>query len=163
MGGVIIISSKETHIDAMATEKLIMKEGTLSVQEDTPPCPESSARKLREGLSESKKSAEEMRKQIKDSERRIQAGKTKPMTDGELWDIDAKLRALKEVLLNDVTLHDPDCSDDEGYPLPGLRQVVDEQLSDLLMDEFGADLKNFRRTQKEFGLKLSLLLENHGE
>merc|ERR1712151_825038 len=108
-------------------------------------------------------SAQEMKKQIQALQRRIQEGRSKPMTDAELWEIDAQLRALKEVLLNDVKVQDPDCSDDEGYPVPGLRQVIDEQLSEILMDEFGADLRNFRRTQQEFGLKLSLLIEKRPE
>jgi GNAT superfamily N-acetyltransferase len=79
------------------------------------------------------------------------------LTEEEFHEIEEELDALREVLLNDITVQNPDSA--EEYPLSGLKQVIDEQLSEILMEEFGADLPNFRRTQQEFGLKLSLLVE----
>jgi len=99
----------------------------------------------------------EDRRRIKEIEKKIQRAKTKRLTEEEFHEIEEELDALREVLLNDITVQQPDAEED--YPVPGLKQVIDEQLSEILMEEFGADLHNFRRTQREFGLKLSLLVE----
>lgn len=104
-------------------------------------------------------SRETMRRKIKETEQQIANAKAKPLADEELWKVHDDLMSLKEVLLKDVKLQDPDGPSPTDYPVNGLAQVIEEQLPELLMEEFGADVPNFRRTQQGFGLKLSLLVE----
>eukprot|EP00445_Apocalathium_hangoei_P019220 CAMPEP_0203907840 /NCGR_PEP_ID=MMETSP0359-20131031/49292_1 /ASSEMBLY_ACC=CAM_ASM_000338 /TAXON_ID=268821 /ORGANISM="Scrippsiella Hangoei, Strain SHTV-5" /LENGTH=415 /DNA_ID=CAMNT_0050832711 /DNA_START=15 /DNA_END=1262 /DNA_ORIENTATION=- len=113
-----------------------------------------------QGAAASRKEEEWM--QIKLLEKRIKDAKTRTVSDRELGEIDGELTVLREILLDDIKLQDPACEDPQ-YPMSGLGHVIDEQLSELLLEEFGADLPNFRRTQREFGLKLSLLVERNTE
>lgn len=46
-----------------------------------------------------------------------------------------------------MALEDPDL--DDAYAISGLGEVIDQQLSELLLEEFGADVKNFRRAQQD--------------
>lgn len=62
------------------------------------------------------------------------------------------------VLLHNVQVHGPQSP--KMYPMGGLDEVIDKDLCELLMDEFAGDLANFRKTQKEFKVKLSLLVEH---
>ncbi|CAE7658129.1 unnamed protein product, partial [Symbiodinium pilosum] len=101
--------------------------------------------------------AESARQHIAEIERRMREHRRKPLTDKELWQLEDELHELKEVLLNDVMLKDPE--DDDTFAISGLGEVIDEQLAEILMEEFGADLKNFRQAQRDFNLKLSLLVE----
>eukprot|EP00928_Gymnodinium_smaydae_P032267 TRINITY_DN23416_c0_g1_i2.p1 TRINITY_DN23416_c0_g1~~TRINITY_DN23416_c0_g1_i2.p1 ORF type:complete len:368 (+),score=44.88 TRINITY_DN23416_c0_g1_i2:654-1757(+) len=105
----------------------------------------------------------EEKQQIKQLEARIREAQNMTVSDKELIDIDNQLDELKRILLNDIMLQDPASPAPDDYPLSGLGDVIDEQLCELLLDEFGADLANFRRTQVEFGLKLSLLVEQRDE
>lgn len=62
------------------------------------------------------------------------------------------------VLLHNVQVRGPQSP--QMYPMSGLDEVIDKDLCELLMDEFAGDLANFRKTQKEFKVKLSLLVEH---
>lgn len=139
-GGVILVTENE-QLRALATEKWFMDEGVLHVEQLAKVDARSNAKT-------SDMPGEAERRHIVDIERRIQEHRRKPLSD-------------KEVLLNDVALQDPDV--DDAYAISGLGEVIDEQLSELLMEEFGADLKNFRRAQQDFNLKLSLLVEQQPE
>jgi ribosomal protein S18 acetylase RimI-like enzyme len=63
--------------------------------------------------------------------------------------------------LHDVYVRSP--SSPQMYPKPWLEELIEEQLAPLYMEEFGADMANFRQTQRGYGLKLSLLLEERPE
>jgi len=62
------------------------------------------------------------------------------------------------VLLHNVQVHGPQSP--QMHPMGGLDEVIDKDLCELLMDEFAGDLANFRKTQKEFKVKLSLMVEH---
>jgi hypothetical protein len=49
-------------------------------------------------------------------------------------EVEDKLNALKEILLNDIVLQDPACPEPAAYPLSGLGEVIDEQLCELLVE-----------------------------
>jgi len=63
------------------------------------------------------------------------------------------------LLLHNVEVHGP--MSPKVYPVSGLEEVIDDQLADILMEEFGGDLENFRRTQRQYKMKVSLLVEHH--
>lgn len=67
-------------------------------------------------------------------------------------------RSEPPVLIHNVQVHGPQSP--KMYPMDGLDEVIDKDLCELLMDEFAGDLANFRKTQKEFKVKLSLLVEH---
>jgi len=147
-GGVILVTENET-LRSLATEKWFMDDGVLHIEH------------LKDDARVNAKTLEvpgvQERQHLQAIEQRIREHRRKPLTDKELWQLEDELHELKEVLLNDVALQDPDV--DDAYAISGLGEVIDEQLSELLLEEFGADLKNFRRAQQDFNLKLSLLVE----
>ncbi|CAJ1377261.1 unnamed protein product [Effrenium voratum] len=149
-GGVILVTNND-QLCAMATEKWFMDDGVLHVEV------------LKEDARAHAKTSdvrEKARQHILQIEKKIAQHRTKPLSDKELWLLEDELHGLKEeLLLNDVELQDPDLED--AYAISGLGEVIDEQLAELLMEEFGADLKNFRRAQLDWNLKLSLLVEQH--
>jgi len=150
-GGVILVSSNEQLCNEFANEKWFMDDGVLHVEGT-----------FKGDIHCSAKTAvtpsEAARQHIADIERRMREHRRKPLTDKELWQLEDELHELKEeLLLNDVMLQDPE--DDDAYAISGLGAVIDEQLAEILLEEFGADLKNFRQAQHDFNLKLSLLVE----
>ncbi|CAE7569978.1 NEW1, partial [Symbiodinium natans] len=150
-GGVILVSSNEQLCDEFANEKWFMDDGVLHV-EGTFQGDIHCAAKTAVAPS---KAASEL---IKDIERRMREHRRRPLTDKELWQLEDELHELKEgVLLNDLVLQNPE--DDDAYAISGLGEVIDKQLAEVLMEEFGADLKNFRQAQLDYNLKLSLLVE----
>ncbi|CAE7360451.1 NEW1 [Symbiodinium sp. KB8] len=150
-GGVILVSSNEQLCNDFANEKWFMDDGVLHIEGT-----------FKGDIHCSAKTAvtpsEAARQHIADIERRMREHRRKPLTDKELWQLEDELHELKEeLLLNDVMLQDPE--DDDAYAISGLGSVIDEQLAEILLEEFGADLKNFRQAQRDFNLKLSLLVE----
>ncbi|CAK9112570.1 Elongation factor 3 (EF-3) (Eukaryotic elongation factor 3) (eEF3) [Durusdinium trenchii] len=148
-GGVIMVTGNE-ELCGMATEKWFMDGGVLHVENLVKADARSNAKTV-------EMPGEQERRHLIEIEKKIHQHRKKPLSDKELWQLEDELHELKEVLLNDVALEDPEIED--AYAISGLGEVIDQQLSELLMEEFGADLKNFRRAQLEFNLKLSLLVE----
>lgn len=66
--------------------------------------------------------------------------------------------AVDEMML-DVQLRSP--ASPQMYALPGLAELVEEQLAPLYEEDFAADLENLRQTQLKHGMKLSLLVEEN--
>mmetsp|Transcript_96148 Transcript_96148/g.170643 ORF Transcript_96148/g.170643 Transcript_96148/m.170643 type:complete len:686 (+) Transcript_96148:48-2105(+) len=153
-GGILAISNDEGFIAGLAAETWHMSNGNLLTRVPTQvPTPKLAEKQNSLTMSFKDKHL------IQALERKIKENKINPLPDEEVFEIFDQLTELKEVLLNDIVLQDPEDEDAEPYALSGLEVLVEEQLSEILMDEFGADLKNFRRTQKEYNLKLSLLIE----
>lgn len=148
-GGVVLISGWREFAARVATETWTLRSGRWAASGSGP-----SRAELQE-MSFKDKAL------IKELERKIKANRTSPLEDAEVQEIADQLSALKELLLSDVQLQDPQDDDGPGYELSGMEELVESQLSDLLLEEFGADLPNFRRTQKEWGLKLSLLVQRN--
>jgi len=62
-------------------------------------------------------------------------------------------------LLHDVQIRDDGSAMSGGLLVPGLDSLVEEQLSPLYLEEFGADVGNLSKTQAGYDLLLSLLVE----
>lgn len=59
--------------------------------------------------------------------------------------------------LLDVTLRGP--SSPQIYPQPWMAELLETQLAPLYEEEFAADLKNLQQTQRGYGVKLGLLIQ----
>merc|ERR1712045_712958 len=110
-GGVLIISHNKEFCDGVATEKWIMNKGMLRI--------EGESKDMEEGKDTGNKQLEEvydgagnkidvkknvalsdkdMKKAIKDIEKKLKASKNQTLTDEEKWELEDKLNELKEKL-----------------------------------------------------------------
>merc|ERR1712113_352706 len=110
-GGVLIISHNKEFCDGVATEKWIMNKGMLRIEgesKDVEEGKESSNKQLEEVYDgagnkiDVKKSValsdKDMKKAIKDIEKKLKASKNQTLTDEEKWELEDKLNELKERL-----------------------------------------------------------------
>eukprot|EP00439_Symbiodinium_sp_Y106_P014653 s5726_g2.t1 len=183
-GGVILVSSNEQLCNEFANEKWFMDDGVLHVEGTFKGDIHCSAKTAVTPSEAARQHIADIERRMREHRRKPLTDKELWQLEDELHELKedrvVQLRAtgdrdfkglpllrrmsfepssavFEELLLNDVMLQDPE--DDDAYAISGLGAVIDEQLAEILLEEFGADLKNFRQAQHDFNLKLSLLVE----
>merc|ERR1711920_565321 len=110
-GGVLIISHNKEFCDGVATEKWIMNKGKLRIEGESVDVGKDTGNKQLEEVYDGagnkidvKKnvalSDKDMKKAIKDIEKKLKASKNNTLTDEEKWELEDKLNELKEKLAN---------------------------------------------------------------
>merc|ERR1719476_1320226 len=97
LGGVVVISHNLAFCEQVATEKWIMDAGHLRAEGGDDTVTDASGNVLavtRQKAMDPK----EIKKAIKDCEKKLKDHKKKPMSDEDLWAVEDKLNALKEQL-----------------------------------------------------------------